>query len=294
MVRREGRWRDARRTVRVSALCVGAVLLGGVAATTQPSDQGTFEAVSRPSDHRELAFSVRGKVAEQFVKPGDTLHPGSPVMRLDDTVQRLTVDLARMQAEDTSPVRAARSSLEFREEELKLTESASVNSGNPRDLRQARYERDQAKLKLESTEREESAAQVQLALQRARLDEMTITSPTECVVLEVHKRPGEAVDEQTTVVTVVTIDPLWMDVNIPTRVALGLRMGQEARVSWEDVPGTPDMTGRIIFISPAGHGGARQVQVRLEVPNPLKLPSGVHGLVKFLPLESTGRTGMGD
>jgi multidrug efflux pump subunit AcrA (membrane-fusion protein) len=102
-------------------------------------------------------------------------------------------------------------------------------------------------------------------------------------VLEVHKRQGESVDELTTVVTVITVDPLWVEVNVPTREALRLEVGQEATVEWEDADDVAPMTGRVVFRSPAAHAGARQVQVRVEVANPGGLPSGLHGTVRFGP-----------
>lgn len=243
-----------------------------------------FSAVSRPSDHRELAFPTRGRVAELMVKPGDVVKPGDPIMRLEDAAERHTLELYKNQAADTSPVDAAENSLAFREAELKLTQDASAISGaNPRDLREAVYNRDQARIKLESVRVEHEAARIQVLRQQAECDQMLVTSPMHGVVLDVTKRPGEATDEQTPVCTVVTIDPLWIDVPVPTRVALAMSLGQTAGVSWEDLPGAEAATGTVIFISPAGHAGSREVQVRLEVPNPRKLPSGLHATVRFEP-----------
>ncbi len=288
-----------RRHVGPFALCAGAAAVS-LAVWSAPAEQPTlgtttgYACVSRPSDHRELAFSVRGKVEELFVRPGDALKTGDRVIRLDDLVQRQTVGLAQMQVDNTTPVRAAESTLAFRESELKLTQTArGLEGANERDLRMALYERDQAALKLEAAQREAAANQLAAEQQRARLEQMTILSPINCIVLEVHKRPGEAVDELTTVVTVVSTDPLWLDVNVPTQAALGLSTGQPATVMWEDVEGVPEMTGRIIFKSPAGHGGARQLQVRVEVPNPGGLPSGLHGVVRF-PAGVAGPTGRTD
>ncbi|MCC6660763.1 MAG: efflux RND transporter periplasmic adaptor subunit [Phycisphaerales bacterium] len=262
---------------------LAGLTLAGAAGTREPGPLDTpFSAVSRPSDHRELAFPTRGRVAELMVKPGDALRKGDPIMRLEDATQRLTLDLYKNQAQDNSPVEAAENSLAFREAELKLTQEASANAGaNPRDLRAAVYDRDQARIKLESVRVEHAAAQIQVARQQAELDQMLVTSPTECVVLDIAKRPGESTDEQTPVCTVVTIDPLWMDVNVPTPVAMALSLGQSAEVTWEDLSGAEPAAGRVIFISPSGHGGSRQVQVRLEIPNPKKLPSGLHAGVRF-------------
>ena len=268
--------------------CAVAILTGGLALAggAGPGEPGLldtpFSAVSRPSDHRELAFPTRGRVAELMVKPGDTLKKGDAIMRLDDAAQRHTLELYKNQAADTSPTEAAENSLAFREEELKLTQDASAISGaNPRDLREAVHNRDQARIKLASVRVEHEAARIQVLRQQAECDQMLVTSPMDCVVLDVAKRPGEATDEQTPVCTVVTIDPLWLDVPVPTRVALAISLGQTARIAWEDLPGAEEVIGKVIFISPVGHAGSREVQVRLQVPNPGHLPSGLHATVRF-------------
>jgi membrane fusion protein (multidrug efflux system) len=261
-------------------------------AAAGPGEPASYPCISRPSDSRELAFALRGRVEEVFVKPGDVVEVGTPMVRLDDTTQRQTVELARMEVEDTTPVRSAQSSLEYALQTLERTRKAFSDQGaNEAQLRQAEYEHEVAALKVESSEREARANALALAREETRLEQMTITSPVRGSVLEVHKRRGESVDELTTVVTVITVDPLWVEVNVPTREALALEVGREAIVEWEDADGVEPMTGRVIFRSPAAHAGARQVQVRVEVANPAGLPSGLHGTVRFGHAPATGARG---
>lgn len=197
-------------------------------------------------------------------------------------MQLAAVQLAKLQAEDTTKVRQAKVGLEFRQQELELVEQTkSASAGNPADLRDARYRRDGAAIELEAAQQQAKSDQVLLLREQARLDEMRITSPIVATVLEVHKRAGETVDQGTTVITLASIDPLWLDVNVPTKKAATLEVGQKATVQWEDIDGVPAMTGTVIFKSPAANGGARLLQLRVEVPNPGKVPAGLHGNVTF-------------
>ena len=86
------------------------------------------------------------------------------------------------------------------------------------------------------------------------------------------------------------IDPLWVDVHVSMGDALRLQQGQKAEVVWQDVDRDETATGQVIFISPAGNGGVRQVMVRLEVPNPDRLPSGLHATVRFMGPETDAVT----
>ncbi len=243
-----------------------------------------YPAVSRPSELRELAVAVRGRVERVSVQPGDAVTPGQEMLALEDAVQRRSIELAELASADDSAVRNAVLTRDYWAEEVRLTrESLSQGGASETELRDAMYKLGQAELALIASRRQHEEARVQLERERARLDEMRVVSPIAGRVLEVHKRKGETADEQTKVITVVSVDPLWLEVNVPTRDSLSLRSGGAALVRWQDVgDDVPEMNGKIIFISPAGHAGARQVQVRVEVSNTRSLPSGLHGSVRFL------------
>lgn len=293
-------WRRARVRLGVGALA-GAAIVAGAVGAGQPSESAgdgrpswdgtTFRGVSRPSDMRELAFGVRGKVAEVSVEPGDRVSAGQLLVRLNDSVEERSVALARLRAEDTSPLRAAESTLAYRKDEHARTEDSFAKGGaGDSDVRESKYRLDQADLSVESAKADLEEARLGLAREEARLAEMRVVCPIDAVVLDVHKRAGETVDELTKVVTIVATDPLLVDLSIPPRVAMQLRVGQPAEVIWQDVDGVEPSRGSIVFLSPAGHGGARELAVRLEVPNPGGLPSGLHGEVRFLS-PSPGGTG---
>ena len=279
-----------------AALAVWALLTGGlvgaggiarhadgrVGVGTEPS--GSYPCVSRPSDFRQLAFPTRGRVGELMVEPGAQVEAGTLIMRLEDAVQRQSVELARVRAEDTGELDAARTQVAFRETELGITRESHAKGGaSDSSLREAVYQLEIAEAQLRTREAGQREDEVTLSRELARLEEMELRSPLSGTVLDVLRRPGESVDETKAVAIVVRIDPLWLDVNVPTREAMSIDVGREAEVVWQDLDGVEPMRGRVIFRSPVGDAGARQVQVRVEVANPGGLPSGMHGDVRFLP-----------
>lgn len=269
-----------------AALAASAALLLG-AGPGQPSEG--YPSVSRPSDLRELGFAVRGRIGEQLVKPGDKVKAGDTLMRLDDAVQREVVAMYELEAKDLSKIKQAEVALKFREDDLRITKDSLDRGGaGANDLRESQFRRDSAEIELAQAQQQHAVNQQMLKREQANLAQMSMTAPFEGTILEVKKRPGEIVEENTQVLTLVNIDPLWLDVNIPTRDASKLKVGQSASVRWEDLDQSEALVGKVIFISPYGHGGARQIQVRVEVPNPKAVPSGLHGVVSFGPAPAQG------
>ena len=270
---------------------MGALLGAAPSFQSQPS-AGTpaslraspvvFECISKPSDTRELGFSTRGTISDVLVKPGDTVKAGDPLVRLDDRVLSRYVELASIAAADESQLHLAERTLAFRQEEMTAIEAArGQNAGNAAEVREARYKVETAAIELEAAKARHESDRVTLERERARQAEMRIASPIAATVIEVHKHAGETVDQGTTVVTLVSIDPLWVEVNVPTGLAMDIDVGRGATVTWEDVKGVEPMSGKVIYRSPVAHAGARQVQLRVELPNPARIPSGLHGSVRF-------------
>jgi len=277
------------RAMLVTILTISSAALGA-ASLPRPGEQPStaaakpqsFECISKPSDTRELGFSTRGTIAELLVKPGDQIKMGDALARLDDRVQARYVDLAALAASDDSQLQLAERTVAFRGEEMKMIESARDRvAGNAAEVRDARYKLETSEIELAAAKFRRESDRITLERERARLGEMRIASPIAATVIEVHKRAGETVDQGTTVVTLVNIDPLWLEVNVPTGVALSIGVGSVATVIWEDVKGLEPMRGRVIYRSPAAHAGARQIQLRVELPNPNQIPSGMHGTVRF-------------
>lgn len=261
---------------------VAALLLSTLAAVTlgfarQSAEPAGYPCVSRPSDVRELGFSIRGKVGEVAIKPGQAVTKDQPLVRLEDSVQRAIVAYTKLQAEDDSSVKLAQSDVDYRTRELALVQQAlGSNAGNDAQLREARYRLEQTTISLEAARTQQQVRKTELAREQAQLDQMSILAPISGAILDVRKHPGETADEGTPVLTIVSIDPLWLDASVPIRDSASIAVGQSASVVFEDWDPKP-MNGKVIYKAAAGNAGARQVQIRVEIPNPAQIPSGMHG-----------------
>jgi len=249
----------------------------------------TYTGVSRPSQVRELAFAVRGKISQVLVHPGQRVEPGTELIRLDSAVQRAMLELAKVQAEDDTRLQLAQIGLDFRTNELKIVKQSEADGGaNEQDVREATFNVDRARVELRAAQYEGQQRRLTVDREQAKLDERRILSPISGDVIKVSKHTGETVDELTSVVTVVQIDPLRIDVSVPVPVSRTIAEGDSAEVEWLDIASEHPVEGKVIFVSSAGEASVREVLIRIEIPNPDLLPSGMHARVSFGSEEDTG------
>lgn len=266
-----------------AALLVSTIAALSLGYARQGAEPAGYPCVSRPSDVRELGFSIRGKIGEVSITPGQSVTKDQPLVRLDDTVQRAIVAYTKLQAEDESAVKLARSDVEYRTKELALIQQAlGSNAGNDAQLREARFRLEQSTITLESATTQRRVRATELAREQAQLDQMSILAPIAGSILDIRKHPGETADEGTPVLTIVAVDPLWLDASVPIRDSAAIEVGQAASVTFEDWDSKP-MAGKVIYKAAAGNAGARQVQIRVEIPNPAQIPSGMHGRLTLSP-----------
>ncbi|MEM1072790.1 MAG: efflux RND transporter periplasmic adaptor subunit [Planctomycetota bacterium] len=253
----------------------------------QPDAARSYAGVSRPADVRELAFGIRGTVAETLVEPGDRVEPGDLLIRLDDRVQAAQVELSRSQAEDDSRLKIATLAVEFQRDELEITLNSRERGGAAdQDVREAQFAYDRSLIDVKAAEADMVARKLTLERETARLDEMRILAPIAGDIVDTPKQTGETVDELTTVITLVNTDQLHIDVTVAPNTARAMSIGQPATVVWQDIDAEPVTDARVIFIPATGDPSVRQVAVRVEVPNPDRLPSGLHARVSFPPQSS--------
>lgn len=273
--------------VRSVAALLSVGTLATLLATSNASERGvlaeTYSCVSRPSEIRELGFATRGIVGEMKVKPGDRVRAGDMLASLSSDVQRQQLAVAKLQADDDSAIRQAESTVQYRKTEVEmLSKARAQDGGTDSQMREAVYRATGAELELASARVRQQLNQTVVQREQAQLREMEIKSPISGSVLDVLKREGENVDETKPVVTLVSVNPLRVDVDVPTRDAADIAVGQAAEVVWDDIDDKTPMRGTVTYKAPAGDLGARRLQLRLELPNPNEIPSGMHGKLRFL------------
>ena len=184
----------------------------------------------------DLNPQVDGQITEIFVKSGDFVKAGAPVMQIDPLKQEAAVsgqEAAR--AAQVANVQFAQTQYERAKQ---LFDSGVVSR---MILDQAQTGLDSAKEQLKNLDQQLSAQQVQLRYYK-------VVAPTDGIVGDIPVRVGDRVTPATLLTTMDRPGNLELYVNVPVERSRDLRLGQ--RVQLLDTAGAVQAESRIDFISP--------------------------------------------
>lgn len=226
------------------------ILMISVASRAEPSG---LDCLLKPNKHVDVSSPVRGIIQTLYVSRGDLVKESAPLFDLRTEIEEAEVKVAEARAEFGERT-------VLRNEDLYQQELISVH------------------------ERDEYATDARLAVLSlneaiARLEQKRVTSPIDGYVVETSRSEGEYVDEQP-VLTLVNIDPLYAEVVAPTSYLGKIEKGMKASVT----PEAPmDVTHEAVvsIVDPIVDAASGTIRVRLEMPNPDRIPSGLKCSVEF-------------
>ena len=248
---------------------------------------GEFDCVVEAKMMIKLGSPDTGIIEALKVDRDRTIKKGDVVAELDSNLQRIALELAQLKANNEGDINSERTRLVFRSSEAERAEnlnSKQIVTTKVRD--EAVTERNLAALALAKAELEHKMAQVDMEQAQARLDRRSIRSPINGVVSDVTIRPGEYVYEQTPLMTIAEIDPLYVKVFVPVRHYRELRVGTNAEVMPEEPIGGL-YRAKVTVVDRVFDTASSTFGVRLELPNPdYALPAGMRCRIRFLAQES--------
>ncbi|HEY2460164.1 MAG TPA: efflux RND transporter periplasmic adaptor subunit [Candidatus Acidoferrum sp.] len=196
---------------------------------------------------------VEGQITKIFVKSGDHVKEGTPLLQIDPNKQEATVGSqeAARRAQEAS-TRYAKVQLE---RERKLLE-AGVVSKQEFDNAQSAYDSAEAQLK---------SLEEQVNQQKVELRYYQVTSPMSGIVGDVPVRMGDRVGVTTLLTTVDEPGALEAYIYVPADKAKDLKVGLPVHLL--DVAGNPVNDTRISFISPQVDTDTQTVLAKAQIEN---------------------------
>ncbi len=198
---------------------------------------GTLQAV-RGAD---LAPEVSGLVAKINFSSGQEVESGTLLLQLDDSS-----DLAKVQ------------SLEATAELAKKTYQRDQEQFRAHAVSQATLDTDMANLK---------SAEAQVAEQQALADKKIIRAPFAGRLGIRMVDIGQYLNAGATIVTLQSLDPIYVDFYLPQRSLSRIATGMEVKVESDAFSGKT-FSGEISAISPKIDTDTRNIQVRAKIHNP--------------------------
>jgi RND family efflux transporter MFP subunit len=224
-----------------------------VAKPVPIEDATEYVAALKAFNSTTVQPQIEGQITKIFVKSGDHVAQGAPLMQIDPQRQQAAVSSRDAErAAKEADVTFARSQLQ-RVKEL-------FNAGAV-----SRQELEQAENALQTAEAQLVSLQAQLQEGRVQLRYFTIAAPTSGVVGDVPVRVGYQVTTSTVLTTVEQNKPLEVYVSVPIERATDLKMGLPLQLLTND--GQPLASTTVSFISPRVDDQTQSVLAKGIVPN---------------------------
>jgi RND family efflux transporter MFP subunit len=237
-----------------------------------------------PSLVIEVGSAVDGLIKEAFVTRGDDIAKDQLIARLDASVEEAALAYARELAESGSPIEIAQNRLELVQNEViraqRLLETNLVADSVVEALISRQSE---AELELRQAENNQRLAVLEQQRVAAQLAQHEIRSPIDGIVITRMMSPGEFVYSQAPVAQLAQVDPIHVEVFLPTELYPPFTNGDTAQV-FPAAPIGGSYTATIIAIDRVFDAASDTFGVRLALPNADQaLPTGLDCQVSFNP-----------
>jgi RND family efflux transporter MFP subunit len=244
---------------------------------------GSFDCMIAANETIEIGSSISGTIETIPVERSDYVEAGQVLATLESTVEEAAVRVAQARADRTVELESTKVSLRLgnkrQSRALDLYEGESMSL----DVREeVETEAQLAALGVEQAEEDHRLARLQLEQAKAALARRTIRSPLAGFVVERLMAPGEVVDEET-ILTVAQIDPLRVEVILPTQLFGSVALGDAVEIVPE-APLDQPRVAEVALVDRVLDGASGTFGVRLLLPNPNHdLPGGLRCQARLLP-----------
>jgi RND family efflux transporter MFP subunit len=265
-----------------TSLAACLMIAGAVKARAEPAAVPELDCVIEPQQVVKLATPVVGVIARIDVDRGDVVHKGQVLGKLEDGVEQATLNLARARATNEFGTKAVQARLDFlRRKNARVGQLSAKNIVTQATAEEADSDANVAEQQLKEAELTREIARLEVGQAEEQLRQRTLVSPIEGVVTERLLVPGEYRNEQSPILTLAQIDPLRVEVFVPTSQYGRIRIGSNAQIHPQEpiggfYPAVVTVVDQVLDAASGTFG------VRLALPNPgRQLPAGIRCKVQF-------------
>jgi RND family efflux transporter MFP subunit len=194
---------------------------------------------------------VEGLVTRIFVKSGDRVRTGQPIVQIDPDKQAASVgSLEASRAARQADIAYAKQQLDRMQ---KLFEAGAVS----------RQELEQAQTAHHTAEAQLNAIQQQIRESRVELQYYRVTAPAAGVIGDIPVRTGDRVTQATEITTIDQAQGLEAYINVPLEQATELRVGLPVELL--DGEGKVISTHAITFVAPRADNAMQAVLAKAQI-----------------------------
>lgn len=247
---------------------------------------GGHEWVTRPSRDAIMGFTIPMEVAAVEVAGGQAVKKDQILVRGREGEAVASLAAQRIKSSNRAPVDSARANMDL----AQIRFDAATKAQNESAMTDYEFQERRLTLAAAKAAHENAVAQLNEEQERTKqaveaVERYRIRARFDGIVELVIAEPGQTIDIQQPVIRVVQVDPLWVDVPVPTEETIRMKLAENGKATVlldvpTDKPEGVQLSGKILYVSPVvDAAGSRRV--RVEVANPEKWPAGTRARVKF-------------
>lgn len=242
----------------------------------------THECLIEPKMMVKLGSQSSGLLQDVRVDRGQYVKAGDIVAELESSIEERNAAIARQRASNDTEVRLAERAAEFEDGRLKRRNALWKTKTISEETLQ-KFDTDQRMRQLE-VERAKQAldlARLEAGRAQALLDLRKIKSPIDGVIAARKMSPGEYVRDESQIVEIAQVDPLYVHAFLPVALFNHVQVGHAGTVEPEAAIGGRHVT-RVTLKDSVVDAASSTFLVRLELANPQRrIPSGIRCRVSF-------------
>ena len=226
------------------------------AAAVRPIEDATeYVAMLKSLRSTTIQPQIDGQITQIFVKSGDRVREGAPLMQIDPRRQQAAV--SSQEAERASREAAVAYARQQAQRAHDLWAAGAIS----------KQEQERADTDLRTAEASLKSLQAQVQQQEVQLRYFTISAPTSGIVGDVPVRVGHVVTPQTVLTTIDQNQTLEVYVSVPIERAPALRNGLPIQILSSD-SADKLASSAVTFISPHVDDQTQSILVKGQVQNP--------------------------
>lgn len=258
--------RNAAGPVAKLPVCGLVMLLAGWGFHAHAVER-SFDCLIDPSDIVSVSSPVSGEIRKMAVGRGDIVEEGQLIVELDDRLAKANLDVDMERANMGKEIAALNTIVLHASTNTDRVEQLySRKIFAPAQLTSHQAALEDSKLRLIRSESALRLAQLVVERSRVQLEMKSIYSPLSGIVQDKHLSRGELAREEVPILTLVQIDPLYVETYIPSRHYEDVNVGDRLVVRSSQIDNR-ELTARVIVKNRFLDPGSGTFGVRLELPN---------------------------
>jgi RND family efflux transporter MFP subunit len=217
------------------------------------TDSSEYVSMLKSRASANISPQVEGSITQIYVRSGEHVNAGTPLMQIDPVKQEATVRNQR------ASLAAQEANVKYAQQEFERAKQLSAAGVISRE------QFDQARTNLEAAKAQLAALEAAVNEQEAQLHYYKVVAPMAGIVGDIPVHVGDRVMVTTVLTTVDKPGSLEAYVQVPVERSADLKMGKEVQIL--DDQGKAIASGKITFISPQVDNQTQTVLTKATVPN---------------------------